>query len=251
MCDLWEFMLNEVLHDSEPVALDNLPVDTGVGECSARVAVFCCHLCSRRHSPPAFTLVSLPRIACVAVVSLVAVSVSSWRCSGVLAGMGTGTNTSTYNITGFGTGDVVLGATSPPGARLFNTLWQEFCEFRLRPTSGAELVRVGVGRGGDGDGEGRGGEGRGGEGVRAVLRLFIAAVHPATADCSCVAGVAAGLHGQLHNVAAVRSGFGAHSSVVHAAVPGERANRRALYHRPLFDAVLLCCRRLSARFDAK
>jgi hypothetical protein len=95
---------------------------------------------------------------------LVAVSVSSWRCSGVLAGMGTGTNTSTYNITGFGTGDVVLGATSPPGARLFNTLWQEFCEFRLRPTSGAELVRVGVGRGGDGDGEGRGGEGRGGEG---------------------------------------------------------------------------------------
>ena len=53
--DLWEFDLREVLHDSQPDALTNFPVDAGFGRCLRRIrggvtsrTTVCQHCCVSR-----------------------------------------------------------------------------------------------------------------------------------------------------------------------------------------------------------
>lgn len=50
--------------------------------------------------------------------------------TGVLSALGTGTNTSTYNITGFGTAGVTLGPKPIPGGALVDAVFQAHCGYR-------------------------------------------------------------------------------------------------------------------------
>jgi hypothetical protein len=112
------------LHDSEAAALDYFPVDAGTGASS-----------KFRHSAASFLKVALWLLFGGGVPSCDVYG----RCAGVLSGLGTGTNTSTFNITGFGSSDVVLGVKPSPGGSLIDAVYQAHCGYRNRNASQADI----------------------------------------------------------------------------------------------------------------
>lgn len=58
--------------------------------------------------------------------------------TGVLAGMGSGLNTSTNTITGFGTGNYTMADEDVPGGPLMNELFHAHCDYRMVPRSAAD-----------------------------------------------------------------------------------------------------------------
>jgi hypothetical protein len=131
--DLWELELKEILHASEASALDYFPVDSGTGmSWEPFFEVTPTPLC------PLFVSYLTHAVSAPIEDSVVLPALGYSRRAGVVAGMGTGTNSSTYNITGFGTSTVVEGVKPSPGGGLIDMVYQFHCGYRNTNSSGAD-----------------------------------------------------------------------------------------------------------------